>query len=180
MGGEDQTNSLQQIVRFGLNDDMAVGGALFELESILKVPDAARIGWWTMEWWWDQPELAAGQSIRRRHAPPHRQGGERPQLVRLCGGPRAGAGRKSGEIPRRGRCSPARCRTTRCRPTSRSIPDRAFFRDRDHELMSTILVGEVHPPRGDPFDVFTARAACRAEQAAEPAEASACQTAFPS
>ena len=36
---------------------MAVGGALFELESILAVPDAARIGWWTMEWWWNQPDV---------------------------------------------------------------------------------------------------------------------------
>ena len=53
MGGEDQVNSLKEIVRFGLTDEMAVGGALFELESILSVPDAARIGWWTMEWWWN-------------------------------------------------------------------------------------------------------------------------------
>jgi branched-chain amino acid transport system substrate-binding protein len=58
MGGEDQVNSLKQIVTFGLMDEMAVGGALFELESILSVPGAARIGWWTMEWWWNQPEVS--------------------------------------------------------------------------------------------------------------------------
>src|SRR5208282_4498532 len=23
----------------------------------LSVPDEARIGWWTMEWWWNQPEV---------------------------------------------------------------------------------------------------------------------------
>ncbi len=57
MGGEDQANSLRQIVQFGLVEDMAVGGALFELESILAVTDAARIGWWTMEWWWNQPDV---------------------------------------------------------------------------------------------------------------------------
>jgi branched-chain amino acid transport system substrate-binding protein len=57
MGGEDQANSLRQIARFGLNQDMAVGGALFELESIMAVSDAARIGWWTMEWWWNQPDV---------------------------------------------------------------------------------------------------------------------------
>ena len=59
-------------------------------------------------------------------------------------------------------------------------PGRTFFRDRDHQLMSTILVGEVHPPEGDPFDVFSARAIVKADQAAEPAEASACRVAFPS
>ena len=57
MGGDDQVNSLRQIASFGLTDQMAVGGALFELESILSVPDAARVGWWTMEWWWNQPDV---------------------------------------------------------------------------------------------------------------------------
>ena len=59
MAGDDQANSLEQIVSFGLNQDAAVGGALFELESILSVSDAARIGWWTMEWWWNQPKVPA-------------------------------------------------------------------------------------------------------------------------
>jgi len=55
MGGGDQVASLKQFVQFGLDKQMAVGGALFELESIRAVPDSARVGWWTMEWWWDQP-----------------------------------------------------------------------------------------------------------------------------
>jgi hypothetical protein len=38
----------------------------------------------------------------------------------------------------------------------------------------------VHPPRGDAFDVFTARATVSGEQAAGPIEASACRLAFPS
>src|ERR1700694_3500587 len=56
MGGGDQVNSLKQFVQFGLNKQMGVGGTLFELESIRAVPDGARVGWWTMEWWWDQPD----------------------------------------------------------------------------------------------------------------------------
>jgi branched-chain amino acid transport system substrate-binding protein len=58
--------------------------------------------------------------------------------------------------------------------------ERAFFRERDHELMSTVLIGEVHPPGGDPFDVFTVRKAVKAEDAAGPPEASECRLAFPS
>ena len=57
MGGQDQVNSLKQFVQFGLDKQMAVGGALFELESVRAVPDEARIGWWVMEWWWDQPNV---------------------------------------------------------------------------------------------------------------------------
>jgi branched-chain amino acid transport system substrate-binding protein len=55
MGGADQVASLTQFVDMGLDREMAVGGTFFELESIRAVPDAARVGWWTMEWWWDQP-----------------------------------------------------------------------------------------------------------------------------
>jgi branched-chain amino acid transport system substrate-binding protein len=68
MGGEDQAHSLAQIVRYGLMQDMAVGGALFELESILAVPQAAQIGWWTMEWWWNQPTRQSGAGPARRRA----------------------------------------------------------------------------------------------------------------
>src|SRR6185437_12672172 len=45
MGGQDQVNSLKQFVQFGLNKEMAVGGTLFELESLRAVPDDARVGW---------------------------------------------------------------------------------------------------------------------------------------
>ena len=55
MGGGDQVNSLKQFVQFGLDKQMAVAGTLCELESLRAMPDEARIGWWTMEWWWDQP-----------------------------------------------------------------------------------------------------------------------------
>ena len=106
MAGEDQVNSLTQIASFGLAQNMAVGGALFELETILSVPDAARTGWWTMEWWWNQPDVPAHQDVRRRYPQPHRQGRERAQLVRLRRYSHAGADRQSGKIARCGRPRP--------------------------------------------------------------------------
>ena len=59
-------------------------------------------------------------------------------------------------------------------------PNRAFFRNADHELMSTVLLGEVHPARADPFDLFTVRALVEGEQAAGPDSESVCKLAFPS
>jgi branched-chain amino acid transport system substrate-binding protein len=178
MAGEDQANSLQQIVRYRLSQDMAVGGALFELESILSVSDAARIGWWTMEWWWKQPDVpqvkAFDEAIRRRtgkaasarhwfgYAAVH-------TVVRI-------ANREKSLDP----AILARALQGYALPPDVALgPDRAFFRERDHQLMSPVLVGEVHPPSGDPFDVFTTRATVKANQAAEPAEAGACRLAFP-
>ena len=178
MGGEDQANSLEEIVRFGLVQDVAVGGALFELESILAVSDAARIGWWTMEWWWNQPDIpqvkAFDAAIRRRtgkaasarnwfgYAAVH-------TLARIANQEKS---LDSVVLARalQGYTLPADVAL---------LPNRLFFRDRDHQLMSPILVGEVHPPRGDPFDVFTAQAIVKADQAAKPVEASACRLAFP-
>ena len=44
---------------------MALGGALFELESIKSVPKEAQAGWWDMEWWWDQPNVPEVAPVRR-------------------------------------------------------------------------------------------------------------------
>ena len=178
MGGDDQTNSLRQIVRFGLNDDMAVGGALFELESILKVPDAARIGWWTMEWWWDQPTLPAVKAFddamrgRTSKAASARNWFGYAAVRTLA---QIANQEKSLDAVRL-----ARALQDYTLPADIALdPNRVFFRERDHELMSTILVGEVHPPRADPFNVFTAHAAVQGDKAA-PIEASDCQLSFPS
>jgi branched-chain amino acid transport system substrate-binding protein len=55
LAGDDQINAMKQITQFGLNNSIAVGGALFELEQIAALPEEARYGVWTFEWYWDQP-----------------------------------------------------------------------------------------------------------------------------
>jgi branched-chain amino acid transport system substrate-binding protein len=178
MGGEDQVHSLEQIVRFGLTENMAVGGALFELESILAVSDAARLGWWTMEWWWDQPGMpqvdAFNATIRGRtgkvasarnwfgYVAVHTLAQIANQEKSLA--PVALARALQGYV------LPAKVSFER---------GRAFFRAGDHQLMSTLLVGEVHPPRGDAFDVFTPQATVSADQFGEGSEVTACKLAFP-
>jgi branched-chain amino acid transport system substrate-binding protein len=178
MGGQDQVISLRDIVRFGLNQNVAIGGALFELESILAVPDAARIGWWTMEWWWDQPDIAAVKSFT--------------SAIRQRTGQAASARSWFGYAAVRtlalvadqekslDAITLARALQGFTLPADVALsPGRAFFREHDHQLMSAVLVGEVHPARGDPFDVFTVRETVKGEQAAAPIEGSECRLAFP-
>ncbi|MGC9269715.1 ABC transporter substrate-binding protein [Acidiphilium sp.] len=55
LAGDDQVNCMKQIAQFGINKEIAVAGALFELEQAQALPPAARYGWWTMEWYWNQP-----------------------------------------------------------------------------------------------------------------------------
>ncbi len=57
MGGLAQINCMKQFVQFGMQKEMALGGALFELETIKAVPKEAQTGSWEMEWWWDQPNV---------------------------------------------------------------------------------------------------------------------------
>jgi branched-chain amino acid transport system substrate-binding protein len=179
MGGEDQANSLRQIVTGGLTKDMAVGGAIFELESILSVPDAARIGWWTMEWWWNQPNVAP---IKPFDAAIRSRTGKAASARHWFG---YAAVRVMAQVANQEKSldpvALARALQGYTLPADIALDaNRVFFRDRDHELMSTILIGEVHPARDDPFDVFTVRAAVKAEDAAGPPSASECRLAFPS
>ena len=178
MGGEDQSHSLAQIVEYGLTQDMAVGGALFELESILAVSDAERIGWWTMEWWWNQPNVpeakAFDDAIRQRtgKAASARNwfGYAGVQALALV----ANQAKSLDPIVL------ARALQGYTLPPDIALdPGHAFFRDRDHQLMSTIFIGEVHPPRNDPNDVFTTRAIVKADKTPGSLDASACRLAFP-
>jgi branched-chain amino acid transport system substrate-binding protein len=57
MGGLTQINCMKQFTQFGMQNEMALGGALFELESIKGCPPEAQTGWWTYEWWWNQPNV---------------------------------------------------------------------------------------------------------------------------
>jgi branched-chain amino acid transport system substrate-binding protein len=176
MGGDDQVNSLEQIVQFGLTEEMAVGGALFELESILAVSGAARIGWWTMEWWWDQRDIPQvttfNEAIRRRTG---RVASARNWFGYVAVQALAHIANQEKSLAA---VALARALQGYLLPREVSLErDSAFFHADDHQLMSTILVGEVHPPRDDAFDVFTTRAAVKADQAGA---GSACRLAFPS
>ena len=161
------------------DDDMAVGGALFELESILTspMPRGSAGGRWN-----GGGTSRSFPQVKASTTPSAAAPAKRPAHATGSAMRRSACWRRS--QTRRNRStrssSPARCRDYTLPPISRSIPTASFFRDRDHELMSTVLVGEVHPPRADPFDVFTAQAACKASRRAGPLEASACQLAFPS
>lgn len=53
--GDDLVNLLKQTVQFGMNTQMTIAGAMQELEVLEALPSAALLGWWTFEWYWNQP-----------------------------------------------------------------------------------------------------------------------------
>jgi branched-chain amino acid transport system substrate-binding protein len=68
LAGDDQINAMKQITQFGINQTIKVGGALFELEQIAALPEAARYGVWTFEWYWNQPGVPHVADFVKRYA----------------------------------------------------------------------------------------------------------------
>jgi branched-chain amino acid transport system substrate-binding protein len=178
MGGGDQVSSLKQFVQFGLDKQMAVGGTLFELESIRAVPDGARVGWWTMEWWWDQPGVphvaefnASIKKITGVAATARNWFGYASvQTLAVIANQE-----KTLDAPKLARALSG----FKLPPEIALQPGAPEYRAGDHELMSTVFVGEAHPPQGDPDNMFTVRNPVPGEKAAGPAEATGCKIQWP-
>jgi branched-chain amino acid transport system substrate-binding protein len=178
MGGGDQVASLKQFVQFGLDKQMAVGGALFELESLRAVPDNARIGWWTMEWWWDQPgvphvaefnaamkKLTGGAATARNWF-----GYVSVQTLAIIA-----SQEKTLDAPKLAKALSG----FKLPPEIALQPGAPQYRAGDHELMSTVFVGEAHPPQGDPDNMFTIKNPVPGEKAAGTVEETGCKMQWP-
>jgi len=178
MGGGDQVNSLKQFVQFGLEKQMSVAGTLFELESIRAVPDAARIGWWTMEWWWDQPntphvkEFNAEMKQRTGRAATARHwfGYASVYTAALI----ANQEKTLDSVKLAHALS-----GFKLPPEIALQPGQPEYRAGDHELMSTVFVGEAHPAKGDPDNLFTVRELVPGAKSAGPVEDTGCKVQWP-
>src|SRR5271169_3402718 len=179
MGGLAQINCMKQFTQFGMQKEMALGGALFELESVRAVPKDAQAGTWAMEWWWDQPQVpavaafvadfrkATGKTPTARHwfglvaVESVRLGAEKAKSLE---GPKLSLAMEGMELP----------------PEVALQSGHAFYRAGDHELMCDIFVGDVHPPTGDnPDAVFTATTVVPGEKAAGPVSETGCKMVHP-
>jgi branched-chain amino acid transport system substrate-binding protein len=165
MGGLTQINCMKQLTQFGLQKEMALGGALFELESVKAVSSDAQAGWWDMEWWWNQPNVpevvkfVADYRAAMKKTPSARDwfGYVSMHSVRLAAakaksldGPKLAKALEDLELP----------------PDVALQPGKVRYRAGDHELMPNIFVGQAHPPKSGPEDVFTVEALVPGETAA--------------
>ena len=179
MGGLAQINCMKQFVQFGMSKEMALGGALFELESILSVPPEAQAGWWDMEWWWDQPgvphvaEFVAGikTAFNKPASARHWFGYVAVHSFKL-----AAEKAKSLEAIKL-----AHALENEVLPPEVALqPGNISYRAGDHELMANIFTGEVHPPKGNPANLFTVAKLVPGEKAAGPVADTGCHMTFPS
>ena len=178
MGGLTQINCMKQFIQFGMQKEMALGGALFELETVKALQPDAQTGWWDMEWWWDQPKVpevvkfVADFRAATKKTPSARDwfGYVSMHTVRLGAekaksleGPKLAAALEDFELP----------------PDVALQPGKVRYRKGDHELMPNIFVGEVHPPKGNPDNIFTVAEMVPGETAAGTVEETGCKMVRP-
>ena len=101
MGGLTQINCMKQFTQFGMQNEMGLGGALFELESIKGCPPEAQTGWWDMEWWWNQPNVPEVVKFVADYRAATKKDPVRARLVRLCVDALGAACGGEGKIARR-------------------------------------------------------------------------------
>jgi branched-chain amino acid transport system substrate-binding protein len=179
MGGLAQIDCMKQFTQFGMQKEMHLGGALFELESVRAVPADAQAGSWDMEWWWNQPNVpevvkfvadfrkATGKTPTARHwfgwvaVNSVKLGAEKAKTLE---GPKMSLAMEGLVLP----------------PDVALQPGEISYRAGDHQLMSNIFVGDVHPPKGgNPDDVFTVSSIVPGEKAAGPVSETGCKMVHP-
>lgn len=180
MGGSAQLNCMKQFVQFGMAKEMALGGALYELETLRSVPKEALTGWWTMEWWWNQPDNPHVKKFVDEISPAI--GNKKPTPrhwmahVSLHATKLAAEAAKSLDAVKMAHA----LADMELPPEVSLSPNKVRYRAGDHQLMSDLFVGQVQQPGpGGPDDLFKIESVVPGEQAAGPAEATGCKINWP-
>ena len=179
MYGQPQVDCMKQFLQFGLEKSIALGGAVFELEDVIATPAAAQTGWWNFEWWWNQPGVphvaAFNAAIEKKyHVMPSARvwfGYVAVHSFRL-----AAEHSKSLDALKMARTLEG----MELPPEVALQPGKVFYRKEDHQLMANIFVGEVHPPKGNKFNIFTPHKLVPGQDVAGSAADNGCHMTYPS
>lgn len=179
MGGLAQIDCMKQFAQFGMNKEMALGGALFEIESVLAVPPAAQAGWWDMEWWWDQPgvpyvkEFVSGIVSRYKKPASARHWFGYVGIYSIKLAVEKAKSTKAIDLAHA-------LEDMELPPEVALQPGKVYYRKGDHELMPNIFAGEVHPPTAnDPYNIFNVEARVPGDTA-QPLSETGCHMTYPS
>jgi len=179
LGGSDMVNCLRQIAQFGMDKQIHVAGTQQELESLNALPTEARLGIWMFEWYWKQPDtphLATFVADIRKHT------GRVPtartwfgyaavhSLVLVANQEKTldavKLARALGdlELPDEIKLQPNRC----------------YYRQGDHQLMTSAFIGEVLPKGvSDPEDLFRVDTIMAGDRTSPPVSETGCTLQWP-
>ena len=178
--GSDMINCLKQIVQFGLDKQIHVAGTQQELESLAGLPPEARIGIWMFEWYWKQPgvphvaEFVA--EIRKRND------GKVPTARHWFGYASAmtfalvANQQKSLDAVKLAQA----LSDFELPPEVKLQPNKVYYRNGDHQLMTSAFVGEaVSKGKDDPEDLFKVDSVVPGDKTAPPVADTGCTLKWP-
>ncbi|MBE3597489.1 MAG: ABC transporter substrate-binding protein [Limnochordaceae bacterium] len=175
--GDDAVAILKQIAQFGLHTQMAVAGGLQEWENIMALPPEARIGWWTFEWYWIQPDVPEVKAFVEEY----RKRFDRVPTARSWFGYASVHGlalaiQAAGDLDAR---KVARALEGLVLPRKVALqPHKVYYRPGDHQLTSGVFVGHVRQGK-ERDDIFELVQVVPGEEAAPPIDQTGCRIVFP-
>jgi branched-chain amino acid transport system substrate-binding protein len=144
--GQDLVNCMKQAAQFGLTKKFTIGGGLSELEVLRALPKEAKLGWWPLEWYWDQPNTPHVKewvaAYRKKYTD-----GTYPSARTWFGY----AGLHAIALGANKAKSVDHIKVARALeglelpPEVKLQPNKGYFRPNDHQLMSSEFPGEIIP-----------------------------------
>jgi branched-chain amino acid transport system substrate-binding protein len=179
VAGDDAVNALKQAVQFGLDKKTHIAGAQQELEVLLGLPPEARIGSWVFEWYWNQPNVphvadfvADIRKVSGGHVPTARTWFGYA-AVWTCA--LAAAQAKSLDAVKMAKAMQG----FKLPPEISLMPDGAYFRASQNQLIPNLYVGQAQSKGSDPEDLFKVSEVAKGADAAGSLEDTGCKMTWP-
>jgi branched-chain amino acid transport system substrate-binding protein len=176
--GDDMVNALKQAVQFGLDKRFHLAGGQQELEPLEGLPPEARIGTWVFEWYWNQPgvphvaEFVDAIKKKTGRVPTARTWfGFAATWSCALGANQA----KSLEAVKIAKAMQG----MKLPPEVALMPDGAFFREGQNQLIPDLYVGHAQAQGSAPDDLFKVTQVVKGIDAAGTLEESGCKMTWP-
>ena len=177
--GDDAVNALKQAVQFGLEKKFHLAGAQQELEVLLGLPPEARIGTWVFEWYWKQPNVP---HVNEFVAEVRKKSGGHVPTARTWFGyaaiwtcALAAQQAKSLEPVKMAKAMQG----FKLPPEVSLMPDGAFFRAAQNQLIPDLYVGQAQSKGSEPEDLFKVAEIIKGIDAAGTLEETGCKMTWP-
>jgi branched-chain amino acid transport system substrate-binding protein len=176
--GDDMINALKQAVQFGLDKRFHLAGGQQELEPLEGLPPEARIGTWVFEWYWNQPgvphvaEFVAAIKKKTGRVPTARTwfGFVSTWTCAL-----AANNAKSLEAVKMAKA----LQGFKLPPEVALMPDGAYFRAGQNQLIPNLYVGNAQAQGSAPDDLFKVTQVVKGIDAAGTLEETGCKMTWP-
>ena len=176
--GDDMVNALKQAVQFGLDKRFHLAGGQQELEALEGLPPEARIGTWVFEWYWNQPgvphvpEFVAAIKKKTNRVPTARTwfGFASTWTCAL-----AANKAKSLDAVKMAKA----LQDFHLPPEVALMPDGAFYRAGQNQLIPNLYVGHAQAKGSAPDDLFKVTQVVKGIDAAGTLEESGCKMTWP-